>query len=100
MNMAVYRRRAEGTAELSYSGRQGLDVAVQGRFVQGYPWAAGVFFGDVRSSQTINITAGFRLTNNFRIQGAVTNVLDQQRFHLYGGDVIGRRVVGGVTAIF
>ncbi len=90
----------KGTAEVSYSGRQGLDVALQGRFVEAYQWAAGVFFGDVPSSQTINITAGYRLTNNFRVQAAVTNILDQQRFHLYGGDVVGRRVLGGVTARF
>ncbi len=90
----------KGTAEVSYSGRQGLDVALQGRFVEGYPWAAGVFLGDVPSSQTINITAGYRLTNNFRVQAAVTNILDQQRFHLYGGDVVGRRVLAGATAVF
>lgn len=90
----------KGTAEVSYSGRQGLDVALQARLVDGYEWAAGVFFGDVPSSQTINITAGYRLTNNFRIQAAVTNILDQQRFHLYGGDVVGRRVLAGITARF
>jgi outer membrane receptor protein involved in Fe transport len=90
----------KGTAEVSYSGRQGLDVALQARLVDGYEWAAGVFFGYVPSSETINITAGYRLTNNFRVQAAVTNILDQQRFHLYGGDVVGRRVLAGVTAVF
>jgi hypothetical protein len=27
-------------------------------------------------------------------------VFDQQRFHLYGGSVIGRRVIAGATATF
>jgi hypothetical protein len=29
-----------------------------------------------------------------------TNVFDQQRYHLFGGSVIGRRVLGGVTVQF
>jgi hypothetical protein len=44
--------------------------------------------------------AGFRVNNNLRIHGTATNVLDQKRFQLYGGSVIGRRVLGGLTANF
>ena len=48
----------------------------------------------------MNVTAGFRLTNNFRIHAAATNVLDQRRYQMFGGSVIGRRVLGGITATF
>jgi hypothetical protein len=29
-----------------------------------------------------------------------TNLLDQQRFQVYGGSVIGRRVLAGMTSTF
>jgi hypothetical protein len=35
-----------------------------------------------------------------RIHAIATNVFDQQRFHLYGGSVLGRRVIAGATATF
>jgi outer membrane receptor protein involved in Fe transport len=77
-----------------------FDANASLRLIDGYQWAAGVFQGYVPSSEQLNIGAGFRLNNNLRIQGTATNLLDQKRFQLYGGSVIGRRVLGGLTATF
>jgi outer membrane receptor protein involved in Fe transport len=46
------------------------------------------------------LQGGFRINNNLRIHATATNVLDQERFQLYGGSVIRRRVLGGLTANF
>ena len=70
------------------------------KLVDGYPWAAGVFQGYVPSSEFVNVSAGYRMNNYFRLQATATNLLDQNRFQLYGGSVIGRRVLGGITATF
>jgi iron complex outermembrane receptor protein len=85
---------------VSYAGDQGIDANVSLRLVDGYQWAAGIFQGYVPSSEFLNLSAGYRINNNLRIQGTATNVLDQKRFQLYGGSVIGRRVLGGLTANF
>ena len=85
---------------LSYVGEQGLDANVSLRLVDGYEWAAGIFSGYVPSSEFLNVGAGFRVNNNLRVHATATNVLDQQRFQMYGGSVIGRRVLGGLTANF
>jgi outer membrane receptor for ferrienterochelin and colicins len=85
---------------VSYAGAQGVDANVSLRLVDGYQWAAGVFQGYVPSSEFLNVGAGYRLNNNLRIHATATNVLDQERFQLYGGSVIGRRVLGGLTANF
>jgi hypothetical protein len=37
---------------------------------------------------------------SFRVFAVGTNIFDQQRYQLFGGSVIGRRVLGGVTATF
>ena len=91
----------KGTVSLAYAGiTNGLDASVTVRMVEQYDWAAGVFVGTVPSSNTVNASAGFRLTPNFRIFAVGTNLLDQQRYHLYGGSVLGRRILGGITATF
>ena len=85
---------------LSYVGGQGFDADVTLRLIDGYQWAAGVFQGYVPSSELLNVSAGYRVNNNLRIHGTATNVLDQQRFQLYGGSVIGRRVLEGSPRIY
>ena len=88
------------TAQVSYRGHQGIDVSTSIRIVDGFPWAAGVFSGYVPASHSVNASAGYAVNNNLRLHVTGTNLLDQQRFHLYGGSVIGRRVLGGLTATF
>jgi len=85
---------------LAYSGLQGLDAEVALRVIDGYDWAAGIFQGHVPSSETVNLSAGYRINNYFRVHATVTNLFDQERYHLYGGSVIGRRILGGVTTYF
>src|SRR6185295_14641932 len=85
---------------VSYTGRQGFDAGASLRIIDRYPWAAGVFAGVVPSSQILNANVGYRINNFVRVHLVATNLLDQERYQLYGGSVIGRRLLGGVTATF
>jgi outer membrane receptor protein involved in Fe transport len=89
--------RHKGTISLAYSGGNGVDLGLDVRLVGGYPWAVGVFRGYVPGSQILNLSAGYRLTPNLRVHAIGTNILDQQRFQMFGGSVNGRRVLAGVT---
>jgi outer membrane receptor protein involved in Fe transport len=88
------------TVSVSYAGRQGFDGNVTVRLVDGYPWAAGVFQGYVPAAELITLSAGYQISNYVRLHATATNLLDQQRYQLFGGSVIGRRLLGGVTASF
>ena len=90
----------KASVSLSYAGQQGIDANVTVRLVDGYQWAAGVFQGYVPSNEFVNVSAGYRVNNYFRVHATATNLFDQKRFQLYGGSVIGRRVLGGITASF
>lgn len=93
--------KTKGTVSASYEGKNnGLDLSVAARFVAKYDWAAGVLAGPVPASQTINVTAGYQVSPRYRVFVNGNNVLDQKRYQLYGGSVLGRRVMGGVTAQF
>jgi len=90
----------KASLSLSYAGQQGIDANVTVRLVDGYQWAAGVFQGYVPSNEFVNLSAGYRISNYVRVHATATNLFDQKRFQLYGGSVIGRRVLGGITATF
>ena len=85
---------------VSYAGLQGVDANVTVKLVDGYQWAAGVFQGYVPSNEFVNLSAGYRVNNYLRVHATATNLFDEKRFQLYGGSVIGRRVLGGITATF
>jgi outer membrane receptor for ferrienterochelin and colicins len=89
--------RNKGTVSLAYAGRQGLDVAMDARFVAGYHWTTGVWDGDIPASQNVSLSAGYRLNPHVRAFFDATNLLDQPRFEVYGGSVNGRRVLVGMT---
>jgi outer membrane receptor protein involved in Fe transport len=89
----------KATFGLTYADQR-FDATASLRLIDGYQWAAGVFQGYIPATEQLNLGAGFRLNNNLRIHAAGTNVLDQERFQIYGGSVIGRRVLAGLTANF
>ncbi len=85
---------------VSYNGRQGFDFRVAAQLIDGYDWAAGVFEGSVPSSQTIDVSAGYQFNPYIRIHAVATNVFDQERYRIFGGSVIGRRFLAGLTATY
>jgi len=90
----------KGAISLAYAGRQGIDVGVDARIVSGYHWTTGVWDGDIPASQMVNLNAGYRINPHLRVYVNATNLFDQRRFQVYGGSVIGRRVLAGVTSTF
>jgi outer membrane receptor protein involved in Fe transport len=92
--------RNKGTVALFYASPRGLDLNGNVRLLAGYPWAAGVFAGYIPAAQFVNANAAYRVTHQLKVFVAGTNVLDQRRFQIYGGSIIGRRLLGGLTATF
>jgi outer membrane receptor protein involved in Fe transport len=84
----------------TYTSRGGLDLGVNYRMSSGFPWSAGVFTGYIEPGSTFDANAGYRISPNFRLFLAGTNILNRDWFSVYGGSVNGRRVMGGVTATF
>jgi hypothetical protein len=92
--------RNKGTVTLAYAGRQGIDLGVDVRIVAGYPWSTGFWVGYILSNQAVNVNAGYRINPHVRVFASGTDLFVQQRFEVYGGSVIGRRVLAGVTSTF
>ncbi len=90
----------KGTVALDYAGRHGFALGVDARIASGFHWRTGTQDGDVPASQIVNLSAGYLLSPHLRMFAYAANLLDQQRFQVYGGPVIGRRALAGVTSTF
>lgn len=91
----------KATLTLAYDGaHNGFDASISGRFTAAYDWAAGVFSGIIPASQSWNANVGYQITPRYRVFAVGTNVFDQKRYQLYGGSVIGRRLLAGLTLTY
>ena len=90
----------KGDVGLDYVGRHGLAVALDAHIVEAYPWVTGGLFGRIPARQFVAMRARYLASPRFGPYVDGSDVLDQRRFQVLGGAVIGRRVVAGITSEF
>ncbi len=78
-------------ASLTYLG-DGFDAALRMRHVEGFEWSAGLYRGPVPSYDVVDLTAN-RALGRFRVGIDVSNLLDEEHYEFFGGDLIGRRAL-------
>jgi len=84
------------SAGVTYTGER-FSSAVKYRWVEGFPWAAGVFVGDVPSYNLVDLSAAYKVNDHFGFGVDVSNLLDKKHWQSWGGDLLRRRALGHVT---
>ena len=84
------------SAGLAYTGGR-FGASVKYRWVDDFPWAAGVFVGFVPSYDVIDLGLSYRFTDNLEVGVDVSNLLDEEQFQTFGGDLVTRRALGHVA---
>ncbi len=88
----------ENKFNLGLSFRQPTwDVTLKYRWVDGFRWVAGVFAGDVPSYDLINLNANVKINDHIGLGLAVSNLLNDDHYESFGGDLVGRRALASVT---
>jgi iron complex outermembrane receptor protein len=76
---------------------QKFDAKISYRWVDEFPWAAGVFRGIVPQYDVVNLAATYRFTERLGFGVDVSNALDDEHYEAFGGDLMGRRALGYVS---
>jgi len=92
--------RNKGSASLRFDGRQGFGAGIDIHLVEGYQWASGVNQGPIPASRVVNADASYQVSRNGRLELIATNLFDERKYHIYGGSLVGRRVLVGLTVTF
>jgi outer membrane receptor for ferrienterochelin and colicins len=90
----------KASAELSYNGSSGFTASLSARWVKKFPWAGGIFNGDVPEYTVVNLVAAYQLTKNVSIGTNVYNLLNRKHYEIFGGSMLERRVLATVTTTF
>ncbi len=81
---------------LTYAGdRWGGALSV--RWFDAFPWAEGFLIGDVPSFTVVNLSAVFDLHESWALGVNVNNLLNDEHYELFGGDILERRALGWVS---
>jgi iron complex outermembrane receptor protein len=70
-----------------------LDVSMRYRWVDAFPWAAGLFAGDVKSYNLADLTANVYFGEGFSLGLNISNLLDNKHYQSFGGDILSRHAV-------
>lgn len=84
------------SAGVTYTGER-ASASVKYRWVDGFPWAAGVFVGDVPSYNLVDVAADYKVADHFSVGLDVSNLFDKKHWQSWGGDLLKRRALGHVT---
>lgn len=71
-----------------------FDASLSWQHVEAFDWAAGSFVGPVPAFDTVSVAAQARLGGGWSVGVAVTNLLDEEHYESFGGDLLRRRAMG------
>ena len=66
------------------------------RWVDEFRWAVGPFQGQVEAYATADVAANYDINERFTVGLNATNLFDNEHWQSFGGDLMGRRVLGSV----
>lgn len=80
----------------TYTHSDGHSVAVKFKYVPDFPWAAGIFRGDIKSYSVVNLSGTYKITNKFSFNLNVSNLLDNNHYEIFGGSLLRRRALASL----
>jgi iron complex outermembrane receptor protein len=73
------------------------DASVKYRWVDEFEWFVGPFRGTVPSYGVADLTGNFEINPNWSVGANISNVLDEEHYEAFGGDILSRRALGYVS---
>ncbi|HVS32135.1 MAG TPA: TonB-dependent receptor [Thermoanaerobaculia bacterium] len=74
-----------------------FDARLAYRWVDDFPWAAGVFVGNVPQYEVLNVSGRYKLNERLAFGVEVSNALDNEHWEAFGGDILSRRALAFVS---
>ena len=82
---------------IAYVGEQ-FDSSLSMRWVDDFDWVVGTLYrGVVESYTTVDLTANYRFNDSWEVGLNVSNLLDDEQYQSFGGDLVSRRALGHIA---
>lgn len=85
---------------LTYTHQDGHSIGAKVKYVPDFPWAAGIFRGDIKSYTVLNLSGTYRITQRFSFNLSASNLLNDKHYEIFGGSILGRRALASLIVSF
>ena len=77
--------------KLQYNSRKyPITGSLNARYVDGFKWSSGIYFGDIKPYTLFDIHLGYKVNDYLKANLSVTNLLNHMHTEIVGGPSIGR----------
>jgi len=77
---------------LSYAAER-WDANIRGRWVDEFRWVNAAYQGDVESFVTVDLSGNYRFNSHWLVGANIANLLDEEHWEAFGGDLLARRAL-------
>ena len=77
--------------KLEYSSRRyPFTASLNGRYVDGFQWSSGIYYGNIRPYSIFDLHAGYELNKYAKVNLTINNLLNHKHTEIIGGPSLGR----------
>lgn len=87
-------------SQLTYNSPNGYELGVKVKYFPSFDGAAGIYDGRILAYTLVDLSARSQITSNLEARLNVSNLLDRKHYQIFGGSLLGRRALVGLTATF
>lgn len=84
----------------NYTEPNKYELSANLRYVEGFPWLAGVQEGFVPAFAVLNLNGSYFISRNWKIGFNVFNALDRRHYQIFGGTVLQRQATVSTSISF
>jgi outer membrane receptor protein involved in Fe transport len=84
----------------TYTVPNKYDFSANLRYVEGFPWLAGVQQGFVPTFAVLNLNGSYYVMRNWKIGFNIFNALDRRHYQIFGGTILQRQATISTSVTF
>ena len=93
--------RHKAGMKIQYNPRKyPLTASLNGRFVDGFKWSSGIYFGNIQPYSVLDLHLGYKINDIIKANFTVSNLLNYKHTEIIGGPSIGRVALIRLTTTF
>ncbi|MFL2998584.1 MAG: TonB-dependent receptor domain-containing protein [Candidatus Neomarinimicrobiota bacterium] len=93
--------RHKAGMKLQYNPRKlPITASVNGRYVDGFKWSSGIYFGNIKSYAMLDLHLGYKINDMLKANFSVSNILNHKHIEIIGGPSLGRVALLRMTTTF
>ena len=80
--------------KLQYNSRRyPLTLSLNGRYVDGYEWSSGIYYGNIKPYTIFDLHLGYEINKYMKVNLTANNLLDHKHIEIIGGPSLGRIIM-------